>query len=245
MVFSFSLLILSAGCSEERIEDGRHWYYDPPNLAPDGLRPLAMGEARWAFDPSEEWTDPKPMAAAIRDAASGWQKPLACGVDLVEVSPQDNPDILFRCEPYYPERASENLVIETVTTEVSGKKQVVVKINPEWCLKPNRPFALHVVGHGLGFKDPEVPHLYSAIMDQVAIQPWLSTYAYFKEMHNFEGRELDSFRIWSLEHGAPGCGTDDPLWSWEDPSLWYSYSAPPSPEMLAHIRELEDKLQGK
>jgi len=246
MVFSFSLLILSAGCSEERIEDGRHWYYDLPILATEGLKPLEMGEVRWAFDPSEEWTDPNRMAAAIRGATSGWQKPLACGVDFVEVKPQDNPDILFRCEPYYPELRGENLVIETTVTEVSGKKQVVVKINPEWCLKPNRPFALHAFGHGLGFEEPGFGiHPYPAVMDRIAIQPWLKDYAYFEHMQDFEARELDSFRIWSLEQGAPGCGTDDPPWSWEDPSLWYTYSAPPRPEMLAHIRKLEANLQGK
>ena len=244
MVFSFSILFLSSGCLEQRVEDGHHWHYEAPTLARDGLKPLEMGEVSWAFDPSEEWTDPTGMAAAVRDAASGWRKPLACGVDLVEVNPQDSPDILFRCEPF-AERDVENGALEVSNTVAGGRKQMVVKINPVWCLKPNRPFALHAFGHGLGFEEPATVLIYQAVMDRVMVMDWASKMEDFEDYQNLKGRELDSFRIWSLEQGAPGCGTEDPLWSWEDPSLGYAYSAPPRPEMLAYIRKLEANLQGK
>jgi len=243
MLLSTSVLILNLfGCeAADPIEDGRHWYHDPPILASERLQPLKMGTVKWAFDPGSEYSDTKKMHFQIQAAAPMWYEPLGCGVNLVEVALEDQPDLIFRCEEN--ENYNENRELEMILVEVAnGKFQAIVKIEPERCRKAaSRPFALHAVGHGLGFEEPSFGgREYPAIMNKS-----VSAHRVFDSeyLQSINGRELDALRIWSLEQGAPGCGAEDPLWSWEDPNLGYTYSAGPSPEMLQYIQELEARAK--
>ena len=206
-----------------------------------------MGVVRWAFDLDPTHANPDSMHREIQAAVPLWRKPLGCGVQFIEVpvvsdKPEELPDLIFRCETNGSRKESE--VDMTMERTQYGWSQAIVRIDPARCATGGRPFALHAVGHGLGFQEEPVwgGHLYPEIMDKgIAVHnPFPSKEKYYDSIN---GRELDALRIWALEQGAPGCGADDPLWSWEDPNLGYTYSAGPSPEMLHYIQLLKARAK--
>jgi hypothetical protein len=228
---------LPAAPADAGAEVGIGWAYHPPTLARDGLLPLAMGEVRWAFDDSAAWTDPAAMQAVTREAAGLWRAPLACGVRLTEVPVGDAPDVVLRCEPF-----EETVPFDVLSTQVTwegGHKQVLVRIQPERCVRPSRALALHAFGNGLGFDAAEAREAGAQlVMGPEVRRPFLYG-DLVRDDQVFEGQERDGFRIWALERGAPGCGAEDPPWSWDDPERPPGDSPGPPPAMLAHIRSLE------
>ena len=246
MFLSMSVLVWTLlGCADQQKEyvaDSSQWYHDPPVRAASGIQLLELGTVKWAFDTTTTVVDSTRMHESIRSAAPLWRTPLGCGVQLKEVNLGDQPDVVFRCEQIENYEHNGDLEVDFVKA-LGEKHQSVVKIDSKICKKAGLSRALHVWGHGLGFDDPLEFQLYPSIMSPGAIffdPPESSQKKYYLGLN---GRELDALRIWALEQGAPGCGADDPLWSWEDPNLGYTYSAGPSPEMLQYIQELEARAK--
>lgn len=245
MFVSMSAFFLNLlGCSDPpaAISDGSEWYHTPPDRAAQGLHPLKLRTVRWTFDPDKAHIDPTAMRRAIQESAPLWHKPLGCGVELMEVKITDTPDIVFRCEP--SDGFGHNGYLEVAFVKgLEEKNQTIVRIDPKLCKRANRSLALNVVGHGLGFEEGPNVRLFPSIMDLGTINWDQNSGDQARYYDSINGQELDALRIWALEQGAPGCGADDPLWSWEDPNLGYTYSAGPSPEMLHYIQELEARAK--
>lgn len=207
------VIALIIGCAGE-VDNRPDWSLYIPKLDTVGEY---TDSVRWRVESSvtDGWIGGPELEAGLLQTTDSWSKALACGTKIEHVSDPDAANLVFHCMPD-PDDApfSENDLI-TVGIDEDGTRHVAV--DPDWCRGGGREFHTYVMGRGLGFAPQSVYH--KSVMRGVSL-----THYGMDRDNGIETEELDGFRIWALRHSAPGCGAEDPKWSWEqDPDRYKSY----------------------
>jgi hypothetical protein len=179
------------------------WDFEPPH-----------GELTWTV----RWGSSPERNVKFEDALDEWKLSMGCMFDPKQVDPSEHADLVFSCmePPTWPDDQG------TMATGIEEDgKTVHVIVRADLCDSGGNMLFMHAAGHGIGLSD--LTEWYPNVMSQVSLMPdWWND--------EVPRMERDGTRIWAHDHGAPGCGTDDPRWSWElDPGYYSSHPETPEP----------------
>lgn len=170
------------------------------------------GEFRWSI---LEGSNPE-RVSKFSKALDDWRISMSCSFDPVHVDRDENLDLLILCSDPPFSYADHGKI---ATGRDDSKNVAAIWVRPDLCDNAGPLFFLHATGHGIGLADSQ--RWYPTTMDGFSIMPeaWDG---------NFPELERDGMRIFSLKNGAPGCGDEDPKWSWEiDPDYYSAYPKTP------------------
>lgn len=172
--------------------------------------PSPSGDVTWKIDGGSTPFRERRFEQALDE----WRISMSCIFEPKRSDTDAQATITFSCsEPPYS--TADHGRITTGRRVDDGR--LVVWVSPELCDSAGDVFFMHAVGHAIGLADKQM--WYPSTMDQFSIMPgsWDG---------DFPSLERDGMRIWALNQGAPGCGSDDPRWSWESNPDYYSGEPP-------------------
>ena len=211
MKLTFFLLPFSwlTACQQSNDYDYRmSWELYVP--AVDHNRPAGLDDTTWAVIAGS----PKLESSIIRMGAK-WNSVLECGAAMKQVDPDIKvPDVVFTCGQSSGRTSSihnNRLHFNHDTASLT------VIINDEDCADPDNMLIRHAIGHALGFADET--KWYQTVMGTL-------DFSLDSPDSGFSPMEIDGFRVWAHEQGAPGCGDKKLPWSWEAfPNMYHAHPA--------------------
>jgi hypothetical protein len=201
-------LFLLIGCQQDKGIDYRmSWELYVP--AVDHDRPPQLGEMTWAMIEGTPLLESK-----ISKIGTKWSRALECGITMTQVDQNlKEPDVIFTCEQLHGQTSSiEN---NRLHFDYDTSNTLNIIINAADCENPDNMLVRHAIGHALGFIDEFKWHqTVMGTLDLVLEGPDTG----------FFPMEIDGFRAWAHEQGAPGCGDKELPWSWEAyPNMYSSH----------------------
>jgi len=166
------------------------------------------------------WFADSPISDRALKASNEWEIHTSCGIDLIKVDDPREADISLACDDF----ASEN------SSFLMADKEGNFTLSKRACASGGDAMMRFVFAIAMGFPQQFV---------------WFENQAdgssAWGELNNIESNgwsniETDGWRVWALEHGAPGCGKDELEWSWIKDPLFYK--TPPNQETADRLINL-------
>lgn len=203
------LAIIACGHSAEH-DERRDWELYEPIV--DASHDLMQGELTWsAVDV------PSALHDSIPSVGAEWSHVLECGLTLREVDPTvERPDVIFSCGEVAGAATPD---VDSLSATRGPNGSLVVTVSVAQCQSPQTMLARHALGHALGLVDDV--RWYQTTMGTMDLATGTPD-------SGFSPMEIDGFRIWAHERGAPGCGKDELQWSWiESPEAYHEHPSDP------------------
>jgi hypothetical protein len=154
------------------------------------------------------------LERGLKLAEPEWENALSCGTKIKQASTEEEADVVFRCKNLGESGAWEENYHMRIEDDGNVRR---IDIESDWCETSGHQFYTYVMGRALGMARTSLS--YCSVMNGFSLTKWFKT-----DDAGICDMERDGLRIWSLQHGAPGCGAEDPQWSWEKyPDLYKSY----------------------
>jgi len=195
IITTLALFSFSSCANDESYDYRGDWAFFEPDLLNDTT--LLHANVTWYADESV----PDKLLTGLRDAAEEWRLVMGCSYVPREQQSPAQVDIQFSCTPIESQRA-------TVTRGENVARTMYVDLEPEYCSNGGIALAEYAWIRALGF--PEQNQWVSSVGNGFRA----SCAADGRTISGIKYAELDGFRIWAKNAGAPGCGANEPGWSW-------------------------------
>lgn len=186
------------------------WFLFEPKLHPEV--PFPHGEISWAVDDSV----PEALTSSLVSSAEEWRLVLGCNFNATQVSPAPDTHILFSCadDDHLVGGSYSATWVYADGFQEDNSRHVILA--PRFCKTGGNALSQHAWSSALGFpSDQDSSDTWAIMGFSIDIEQRGG------KQKPISGLELDGLRIFAKKMGAPGCGENEPKWSWDKKSVPY------------------------